>query len=282
MLAIRYTCGDRRTYAEALLHTLDFVSVTRFVPATSGAVSSGLIRLRIQQIMAKRRERWGSRKLGPGLILRCAAALLPFPWCSATDVANASSGVGPVSPNASSVASSLPSPSTARIDVPAASTEALTNATECELVADAMHRTHLRTRDNVWIDLGVGRVATASWSPLRERIAIGTADGGVDAYCTQTGDRLFQIRGETSAISEICFSPDGTPIIFANRMGEVFLADAWNGMQQIRVCRRRAEAVSVVLTQDDRVQLRWSLPSGVAKESLQRVDGSWTHVPRDS
>ena len=277
LAAIRHTGGDRRTYAEALLQALDFVSATTFLPAASGAVRSGLLRIRIRQIMAKRQERPGGGQFGPGLVLACAAALLPFPWISTAD------RVGVYSPAPFTTALNPPSTSTSSSPLQPTSTPAATAShvphreqhAECQLMTDQQHRTQLQTSDRKLIDFGVGRVAESAWSNDRHRIAIGKSDGSVEVYSTVTGDRHFAVHGETSAICALCFSPNGDRLAFANRIGEITLTDAWTGKQQLRIRRRHADTIKVTFESDDLLQLRWSQKSQVFEETLYRVDGKW-------
>ena len=269
-VAVRQTSGDRRTYAEALLQAIDFVSEPEFVPAASGAVRSGLIRLRIRQIMAKRKLE--SQGIGPGFFFLFVVALLPFPWISSSGFA-ASVPTAPAYVRLSTPTQFIASD--APVSIPAVEEEATEWMVKVE--TDDFHRASFVARNEQRVELGVGRVSQSASAPFQDQLAIGTTDGVIELYSTATGERQTRIdTGASCAISVLQYCQDGDVLAFANRSGLLTLIDSMDGEKILRIRKPFCQVTEIQFDDDQNLQLTWEKRGCILREKMQFLDGKWT------
>jgi hypothetical protein len=237
--AVEQSGGSPRTYAEALLAVVDFVSVgnTRLPPAAS-AVGSHLLRRRLTAIMAPRTKELSLAPDGYAAIMLVACIVLPpcpALWNLAMGRAPGTMSGGGSQPSA--VRAVLPeqkdqrhatsmesrSPLTARRPL------AVTSTNGIALTMDAHRRVRLGHSGRQF-NLGVGRVAAADFLPDSKHVVLGGFDGALEVVDCQTGQVQQRVRLGVSAITSVACAPDRVRVIAAgSRDGMCRLVDLESG-----------------------------------------------------
>ena len=199
--ALKLADGCPRTYAEALLAALDFVSLP---PAACGASHEQLMAQRLTAIMCQRRiGNWFTPDAFPSVWALSLLVLLPTPFFA-----------GPIwqklsLPNSPALAALQPivEPHAPETDTNRAAAHALELSITAGQRASLYHAESGRT-----LDLGVGVVASAGFSADGGQLAIGTLQGGIDLYDSHTAEKIRHIQLNSTAIRAISFSPDASQL----------------------------------------------------------------------
>lgn len=272
-MAIQHTAGDRRSYAEALLKTIDFVSERRrYRPMTSLAVCLGLLRIRLRKIMCKRQPKSAPNcSSTPWLGAAFCLALLPFPWLSLPD--NGSLTASPLPTRSSTTGTAV---GAVTFDEPQPNVRPLgsNDSVQAVLTTDSQQRSVLLASSGATVDLGVGTVAGATWTTDRSRLAIGTTDGHVRIFCTESGRSEFQLERRTSAIDQLQFSPCGKALAFANRVGEISVVSLRTGENVLRIRKRNACDTKIAFGSSDALTVTWTSQGRNFSQSLPLIVGS--------
>jgi len=244
-IAVRRTHGDRRSYAEALLATVDFVNQPTLPPIATGVGKSHLLRRRIRDIMS-RRTRHASLlpRLRPELLFVAGLVLVPFPVLFGT--LNTS-----ISKPTVSLISSAP------IQQQTLIRQKVQQAGE--LTVDERHHAVFVAANGKSVDLGVGHWATSGWSENRDVLAIGATDGSVQVLSSQTGDRIAGFQIGNASISRIDFSPDVELLAVATRMGKISIVEIATRRTIYSTSKRNAHVKDIRFADDQSFRIVWSL-----------------------
>lgn|GEM_PF-4135726 len=223
--AVRQANGCPRTYAEALLATVDFLSAGFIPPVASPAGKGEFIRERLHAIMQN--PVVGGRALlpnsYPGLIVLAMLIIVPTPFLShgfrSSNTVATPPGLGVLEQDygqpretSSLVRSQAEGPSTAIRPI---------SSQTVRLEIDEINHAVLRNLETEWVrDLGIGRVASADFASDGCHLAVGKNDGTVEIIECHSGETLKQIRIGSSKIDSLSFSPDSTSLAVGTRNGE--------------------------------------------------------------
>ena len=212
-MAVRQSNGRPRTYAEALLATIDFVSAPTLPPVASAVSHSNFLRERLQAIMVHPLA-GGTTMLPdsyPSVLVLAALILIPCPafWSAA------------IKP-AAVPAVTCPSASVSVIHSSSRSTltSADINVHPIRLNIDESNRAIFTNADaGVEIDFGVGVVASSSFSQNGELLAVGTMDGQARLVSCRTGETVRQFEIGNAAINSVSFSSQNDILAVGTRDG---------------------------------------------------------------
>lgn len=263
-IAVAQAFGHRRSYAEGLLNAVDFVNGASLPPTASGAIRNGILRQRIELIMLKR-QGWADRKIGPGLMLIFAGALLPFPlFSNQLSKSTASASTLGIVADAPSITSE-----TGHRTTIAPRAGKLRHAPECRLTTDACHRARLQTRNGSTVDLGVGRLSASAWAHSKDWVAIGTTDGKVAIRCAKNGERHLEFQCGNAAIAGLAFSAEDQALAVADHGGELFVMDASVGTRLLRVRESNASVIKLSFLHNGRLHAVWSKDGDLIEKTMR-------------
>lgn len=251
--AVRQSNGRPRTYAEALLATVDFVSTPSLPPIASGANRSNFLRCRIRTVMSERLV--GRKTLLPNSYPSVAAlavlVLVPYPafWAAAS-----------VAPLRAPVTQGQRAPVAVEVrrdqfgqkQIPSNVLEHAETEQPLTLMVDEAQRATFVNRPlGVHVDLGVGAVASASFSNDAELLAIGTMDGVIQIVDCNTGKVVKRFDVTHAAVSSVSFSPDDQQLAVGTRDGICKLVDLTRKGREEAVRRRLGASVSSIRFSND-------------------------------
>lgn len=232
--ALKLADGSPRTYAEALLATVDFVSLS-LPPAASGASHSQLIAQRVKAIMCERRVgNWFTPDAYPSIWALALLILIPCPFLSrqSTTPAFLPNGVNVVGLATNGSAGEA-------VSLQPSDDAVVSRATsQFELEVTDAQQAILRNRETQsTIDLGVGVVSAACFSEDGKTLVVGTMQGGVDFWDCRGGRVFRHIDLGSAAIGAVAFSPNQSQLAVGTRDGLCKLIDL-NGDREEEVIRR--------------------------------------------
>ena len=212
--AVRIASGCPRTYAEALLATVDFVSAAVLPPVASGASHSWFLRQRLLAIMVDRPTR--RRNLlpegYPGMLTLALLILLPTPaiWqkqlplpARALTVTGAQTAVATIGTKDRSPVQQpkvrSPQPML-RLD-------------------DAQRGEFLNASTGARRTFEVGSVSSAAFSQDGALLAVGTGDGKVQLLQCENAELVREFEIGYGSVSTVDISPDGTSLVAGSRDG---------------------------------------------------------------
>ena len=223
--AVRQANGNPRTYANALLATVDFLSVGYLPPAASAVGGAGFLRERLHAIMRAPLER--RRNLlpesYPGILALGVLVLVPTPVFlshqSGSGLTRANTRASFARRDRELETGSLPPHSihqSGRIRVSSGALAPDVEATrvdwrDCiQLHVDESNRAVLKnTATGREFQLGVGRVSSASFSADGVSVAIGSNDGTVDVIDCRSLEILTRLQIGSSRVTSVSLSADG-------------------------------------------------------------------------
>ncbi len=249
--AVRQANGCPRTYADALLATVDFLSVGYVPPVASAVAKVEFLRERLHAIMCDRLVQGRSLLPDsyPGILGFAVIILVPTPVFIAANVST---------PAANKVMrqevrdiNDFVRPPLLPV-IPA--DEATSGAADSfetdhgiQLVQDESNHARL-TNGADELDLGVGRVSCADFSEDGQFTAIGFNDGFVQLIESGSLSTVKELRFGCSKIESISITADAKKLAVGTRDGEFHLIDLMAEQQAARFVRRfrgqRASSVS--------------------------------------
>lgn len=246
--AVQQANGNRRTYAEALLAAIDFVSVSQLPPAASGATSVNFLRQRIRAIMQQRlvSDRSLMPDSYPSVLVLAVLLLVPCP---------ALLGPGSTTPTVALPATAVATktqtpkfgtrPKTERASEDETSNSLTIRESDTHLhfeIDSKRHAVFTNLGNDVRRDFGVGRVAVFSFSNDQRWLAVGTLDGKVEILDTESGKTHHGFTLGHAAISTICFAPEDAALAIGTRNGVCRLY-GMNGDTEEEIKRKRIGGV---------------------------------------
>jgi hypothetical protein len=296
---VEHQSGTRRSYAEALLATIDFLNEPGEVrpPAACGLGEVSLLKLRLTQIMRGQlapqlpRTAWivvllaglSLAPLEPALFATSSRSVEPAPAMVAAAEIQATS-VESLRPAdvAPLIAGHFSPPMPVAVDPPAAPSappavvklpsvlspsrlyaSVFSPDSRFQLEARTGRRTVLMHPHTGWrLDLGSHEVNCVSFSPDSRFFVTGHKDGKLRQWDSETGGLMATLATSAGAITSVAYSPDGTQFVAGTYDGVI---SVWNAASQQEVARRTTArgAVSCV---------RWS-PRG---DRLAIALGDWS------
>lgn len=248
--AVRVTNGCPRTYAEALLSAVDFVSLS-LPPVASGVSHSGFLRQRLMAIMGERQR--GRRSLlpesYPGVIVLSVLFLVPCPefWQPNT-IANPLINRPTIAALSPQVKSPPGEPATPPRRVrPTLSVDVSQRA--------SFHNPETGNRR----DFPVGYVSSSRFAADGSVLVVGTMSGQVEVIDCESTETRARYEISHSAVGSVCISPDGETLATGTRDGLCSLLDLNNNGATILSMRRTGSQVnSVRFSRDGRfVAVLW-------------------------
>lgn len=310
-LAVKQANGSPRTYAEALLATVDFVSVSALPPTVSPATRNSqmtIVRDRLQAIMSQRSiGNTLTPDAHPSLLVLAALVLVPFPilWSASampskanatnTSQQNVIGDHSTVDPfDASSAISLAGMPLVPAREDPTRVATSFDGSCFIRLSKDHLATFH-NPRAQVQSNLGVGRVASVCFSHDNRFVAVGTLGGEVQIMDCKSGELRNEIELRSGAVSTLCFASDDRLLAVGTRNGLCKLIDLKNSGETEIVRRRRTRSVDGVRFSDDgqwaaviwnrhstqSIEV-WNLVSGRIASSLENLNGISIVVPAPS
>lgn len=261
-VAVRLSAGRPRTYAEALLATVDFVSSSALPPVSSAASHSSFLRQRLLAIMQHplAGQKTHLPDSYPSVLILAAMVLIPSPafWPAAVKPA--------VKPTVTSRPALLDTVTSSlqpdvRLDEPGNRPLRLT-------IDEASRAVLTNSEEEFEVDFGVGVVGAASFSHHGELLAIGTLNGQIRLVSCQTGSIVQQYQVGNAAIHSVDFSARDDVLAVGTRDGTCRLIGLEkNSEEQVKRCRRGWQVTSVRFSQSGRyAAVVWS------RRSLQHFE----------
>jgi beta-lactamase regulating signal transducer with metallopeptidase domain len=310
---VAHQSGTRRSYAEALLATIDFLNEPAEVrpPAACGLGEVSLLKLRLTQIMRGQlapqlpRTAWivvllvglALAPLEPALLATSSRSVEPAPAIvvateihappvslSPADIAPLLAGESPPPTPVAVAPPAAPSAPPAVVKLPSVFNPSRLYASvfspdnRFQLEARTGRKTVLMHPNTGWrLDLGNHEVNCVSFSPDSRFFVTGHKDGKLRQWDSETGGLMATLATNAGAITSVAYSPKGAQFAAGTHDGVV---SVWNAISQEEVARRTTArgAVSCV---------RWS-PSGdwlaIALGDWSQSDQSRLHIwsPRNS
>jgi beta-lactamase regulating signal transducer with metallopeptidase domain len=308
---VEHQSGTRRSYAEALLVTIEFLNEPVAVrpPAACGLGEVSLLKLRLRQIM---RGELAAQLPRPALVFVLLAGLLLSPLHpavfatasreslagkSAAEVAkvHAPAVDAPVAVAPADVASLITSQSPPAVVPTVAQPVSPALAPAISLLPSVLQpsrlyasvfspnirfkleaRTGRKTRlihmQTGWgVDLGSHEVTCVSFAPDSRSFVTGHKDGMLRQWDSETGALLATIRGTAGPILSVAYAPDGTQ----------FAAGTADGVVSVYSVAEQAEITRTVTPAGSVACVRWS-PRGdrlaIALGDFRKQDESRLHI----
>jgi len=280
--AVRIANGCRRTYADALLSAVDFVS-TALPPTASGVSHLGFLRRRLKAIMV---DRTSNRQnllpdSYPGVIACAVLVLIPAPAFFRAAVPRKAAPIAATTTTAQSGKPANPDSHVADVDV--TSTKG-----PMRLTVDNDHRTRFANPNTgVHVEFPVGEVSAASFSHDGQWLALGTNHGTVTIIDCETGLVTGEHDIANGSVMSVAISPDEHALAVGTRDGVCTLLDLNDkGRKLLSRRRRQASLRSSTFSQDGRfLAVVWRQKRSDLLEiwdlNSDRVTGSRT-LPRKS
>jgi bla regulator protein BlaR1 len=253
--------GTPRTYAEAIVSTLDFLAEgpARLPPLASGVSDVPALKSRLVQIMQRTVAARLPRAARGGVLTFCAATMLVHPFL-------------PLAPAAAMVTRSLVTEPTA-VD--------LTTTIQQRVTAKGAAK-RLRQPERVELP----EPPSGWWSPVSQRWAVATSPNGASRLVAETGRRVrlesltSDAKHDLSDASITCaaYLPSGDRFVTGSTRGDVQLWDADRGESISLLGHLPAAINSIGIDPDGRfavtggsdgVVIMWELSSGA-------IAGTWT------
>ena len=280
---IEHQSSPRRTYAEALLATIDFLNEQSpaLPPVASGLGEISLLRRRLIQIM--RNE--ATATLSPGMRLLVAALILFLAPLSPTLFASSSrmpakTSPAPATSNRSDEPivvfeeSEPPTPKSQPAMKSIARPASLTGRTATPWIPPSLWATALspdgkfkleassagiatrivltNIEDNFKVDLSSDGIQCVSFS-AEGRFVTGHQDGNVRVWDSATGGVVLNLKGCTASISSVAFSSDGRLVAAGTSTGEALIWETSLGEEGTRYFQHELSLSGVPIS-----SVRWS------------------------
>jgi WD40 repeat protein/beta-lactamase regulating signal transducer with metallopeptidase domain len=266
--------GAARSYAAALLDTIDFLAETRacLAPAASGFGRAHFMKRRLRLIVQASTPR-GLSWAGPLILLPLAFGFLPLlpapsqpPAILPDDPADADDE-GDLEQLFSQP---TPDGSRGRILVPAALPDNEESPEGTGPGGQAVHTGPLPRQVARHTQLlASGRLTAATLSPDGKVAAVAGSDHGIRLYETRTWQVMATLIGHRSAVTALSFSPDGKLLASASRDRTARVWDMTSWQQLAALKGHRGSVLAVAFSRDgqmlatggsDRAVLLWDVP----------------------
>jgi WD40 repeat protein len=276
--------SPRRTYAEALLATIDFLNEQSVAlpPAATGLGEISLLRRRLTQIM-RNEDTVGLSPAGRLTVIVLALLIAPtspalFASSSGPRMVRrpkpATPLVGPVENVATRITEDVEVIETAPVETPRPVpslpriTQSLTSQSatpwvpptlwatalspdgryklEARSAGEATRITLLNISDGFRVDLSSDGIQCVSFAG-DGRFASGHQDGNVRVWDSATGGIALNLKGSDAAITSVAFSRDGTLVAAGNAEGQLLVWDASPSDDRTRYSRYELEQQSAAI-----------------------------------
>lgn len=274
--AVRIANGCRRTYADALLSAVDFVS-TALPPTASGVSHLGFLRRRLKAIMV---DRTSNRQnllpdTYPGVIVFAALMLIPAPTFFRTQPPKATASLQTIAPPLSEKAAIVgPSITVSDRTFPMDSLRFT--------VDDTQRARLMNPQTYVQIEFAVGEISAASFSRDGQWLALGTNHGTVKMIECESGRVCDEHEIANGSVMSVAVSPDLNLLAAGTRDGVCTLLDLTdNGRKLLSRKRRQSSLCSAKFSRDGRfLAVVWRQTNTDLLEvwdlNSDRVTGSFT------